>query len=199
MLAAMNHRVNPARLSESKDWENSPKDVVGHDLRPCFIRVNSVTLVHRGNAGHAIQQERDERDVLFPRDGGKHRPERSRIAFTEVWRGLHLGEQDFRTGKDRFHPTDNGPNGRARGIDVLPPKPIVRAGLDHHHVRRVAQQPFDAAKRAGRRLTAESGVDDAERDTRRVQLPLQDRWIGAVWIESESRRQRRADNQQCRA
>ena len=107
-----------------------------------------------------------------------------------------MGEQDFRTWKDRFHPSHKGPNCRARGIDVLTPKPIVRAGFDHYHLGGIAQQKLDATKRAGRSLAAISLVDDAKREPGRIQLALQNRRIGAVGIEAESGGQRGSNDQQ---
>ena len=50
--------------------------------------------------------------------------------------------------------------------------------LDHEHRHRLAQQPVEAAPRAGRGLAAHAGVDDAVAQSRRVDLLLDERGEG---------------------
>ena len=90
-VAASRHRWQPRQRSQHDRLEDLPHRV-RDDAVPFGGRMNAVALIQAVDAGHALQQKRHERHVVFLRQRGIHVVKRLRVLVAPVRRRLHPGE-----------------------------------------------------------------------------------------------------------
>src|SRR6185436_15406120 len=161
--------------------------------------MDAVRLVELRVSRDAVEQERHERRPARLRELGIERAEAAAVVLAVVGRGLHRGQHEARRRLPAARRFEDRLHVRARGVRILAAQAVVRARLDHQHRHGLAQQPVEAAQRAGRGLAAHARVDDAVAQPRRVDLLLDERGESLGRIEAEPRRQARPDEEHDRA
>ena len=120
--------------------------------------MDAVGLVERGVRGHAVEQERHERDAGLPRHVGKGGGELAGVRRRRSSGAPHARQEDAGAG---------GREAARRCAEVVPharqalaPQAVVGAERDDDDLRARAQHPVHAAKAAGRRVAAHARVHD---------------------------------------
>ena len=80
-------------------------------------------------------------------------------------------------------------------VHIETPQPVVGPGFQNEHGDRLSQEPPDPPERTGRRLAAQPGIDHLIRQSGRIDLALQQRGICLVWIQAETGRETRPDDE----
>ncbi len=136
-----------------------PPNILRNNPLPRHVGMDTVALVERVHARHALEQKRDEREVVLFGELGVDASEGGGVRRTEIGRRLHGGEEDLRLGVRRADAVDDRLEVGAEGVHGKGAQAVVRAHLEHDDVHRLAHEPVNAAQRASRGLAAHSGVD----------------------------------------
>ena len=158
-------------------------------------RVDAVGLIQLGYAGHALEQERDEGQVVLVRDLGVDRPEACGVVLPVVRERPH--SQEDHAGRRRLlaQAVHDRLNVAAGGVGLLATQPVVRTRLQHDDGGVLSQQPLHAPQCGGRGLPADPGVHDPELQLRRVDALLEQSGVCLGRIDAETCRQARAQKQ----
>ena len=154
---------------------------------PLLVGMDAVALIQLRNPGHVVEQERKEHHALFVRDVAEGLAERGRVLLAEVRRRLHAGENHH--GVSLARSLDD----RREVLFHLRHRQSAQAvvGAERHnqdpHV--AVERPVEPTQTAGGRVAGHAGVDDFEVVAGVVELPLQQRRIGLLLQEAESRGQ----------
>jgi len=157
--------------------------------------MNTVRLVQIPLAGDSAQEKREQRDMFLRRDGGIHAVKLGRVLRAEVRQRFHLHEGDRCVGALGFDPVERRLEIRAEGGNGNASQTVVRACLYHQHAKPSAQQPRQTIDQSRRRLATHAGVHDFERQSRRIDLPLNHHRIGAVRSEAQTSGEARSGKQ----
>src|SRR5690606_18512416 len=91
---------------------------------------------------------------------------------TEVRQREHADEHDLRLRARVAQLIDDRLDVRFADGRIDTAEHVVRTRLDDRDIERLTQQPTDTTARAGRRLAADPGIDDAIRQPRLLDLPF---------------------------
>src|SRR5687767_2842930 len=130
----------------------NPPHRLGHLALPLCGWMYPVGLIEGGYPSDAFEQKRDQLGAAGPGQLGIHRLELLAIGPAVIGRNPHPDYDHFRSGLDPLGAAQDGLDVGSQRVRRQPPKPVVRAGLDHQHGYRLSQQPVDALPCSGRRL-----------------------------------------------
>ena len=159
--------------------------MIGDAHRAGIGRVNAIRLVESGYASDTLQQEWDERYLVFAREVLIHLTKSAGVRFPVVGRSLHADEQHGNAAL--FCAVDNALKVLFHLRGRQPAKAVVGAEGQDQHPHVAFKRPGCAPRSVGGRVTRDTRVDDLQIVPGVFQFPLQQSRIRLFAREAKTR------------
>ena len=151
--------------------------------------MDAVGLVEGRHPAHSLEQERNERDAVLPREPRIDVAEAAAVFGPVVGQGLHSHEHDLRRRRRASRAVDDRLDVVGGGRGILAAQRVVAASLHYQDRHRLGEEPFDPASRARRRFAADARVDHAVAQAGLVDLALDDRGVRLLGVQAVAGRE----------
>ena len=135
-------------------------DVVGNDAVAGGVGVDAVGLVEAGDAADVLEEEGDEREVVFGGEGGEDVAKGGGVGGAHRGGNLHAGENDAGGGVLGFYGVDDRLEVGGGAGDGDTAEAVVGAEFEDEDVHGLAEDPADATASAGGGFAGDAGVGD---------------------------------------
>ena len=159
-------------------------------------RVDAVGQVKVGHAADALQQKRDEGDLVYLRQLGIHGGELTGVFWPHIRGHLHARQNNF---NGRIAPADTLDHGLEVGAGscrVYSAQSVVAPQFDAKNIHGLPQDPVQPAQATRGGLAAQPGVNDAPGEAAGIQFMLDQRRECFVGIETIAGGQAVAEKEQ---